>query len=55
MDPEANLYEMRELVDSGMENPISADQAQRALELFAALDHWLMKGGYFPADWEAGR
>jgi len=48
MDPNATLTELRELLADG-----TPEGAEMALERFEALDEWLSKGGYKPADWAA--
>lgn len=58
MDPNYNLKEMRELAAKMIKdyhaedsNGIDQEDAASMAELFEALDHWLMKGGFFPKEW----
>ncbi len=63
MDPDANLLETRELVQSLIAQlddtdddgePIDAidtDDVDRLCELVQALDVWLCHGGFLPKDW----
>jgi hypothetical protein len=50
MDPNATLQELRELTE---QERIGGDgsHAERICELFDALDGWISKGGFLPADW----
>lgn len=68
MDPNANLREQRELVQSihalidgcnedgtmtrESEESLMHD-ASRLAELVEALDTWIMRGGFIPDDWKA--
>lgn len=60
MDPDENLKELRELTANFEENdsqetyPSSRD-AYRIVELIEALDEWIKKGGFLPAEWQAAR
>lgn len=55
MDPDANLEELRELVDrlvvNNEEGYMDSGDCERALELVRALDEWLSKGGALPEAW----
>ena len=60
MDPNANLDELRELVTNLIEHgdrdgthflADRRDDVMRVLELFTALDEWLVKGGFLPDRW----
>jgi hypothetical protein len=61
MDPDAALKELRELAAEFNEEERIWDgtdgllehkaKAERATELFAALDKWLSGGGFLPEDW----
>ena len=66
MDPETALANAREAWQMYLHpslrptNPItnrpaenSAYYAEEALRAFAALDEWLTKGGFLPADWRS--
>ena len=66
MDPDANLIELRDLVADLQEyrerqNPHGylladrADDVDRVLELFNALDQWIVNGGFLPAPWAIGQ
>lgn len=55
MDPNAALAEIRELLaqdrrqlDAG---GLHRDDAATLMERLEALDEWLSKGGFLPADW----
>ena len=63
MDPNETLMCMREcaeevwvltagIVDESFEHSTDRQLAQRQAELFEALDQWLLKGGFLPADWK---
>ena len=43
MDPDATLQEMREAY--------ATEDWERCAELANALDMWLSRGGFMPADW----
>lgn len=59
MDPDANLQEQRELLESiqrqadeGFSNPSSfCQEAERLADLVEALDRWLYDGGALPSRW----
>lgn len=55
MDPNACLEEIRELVSDifadDKSNIDSLRRGDRLAELVEALDGWLSKGGFLPADW----
>lgn len=66
MDPDANLKEQRELIESireamtdasnedGDVGPLDSstiDDIDRLLDLTEALDNWIKNGGFLPADW----
>lgn len=56
MDPNANLQELRELVQQANERGrLSRDDALRMAELFDALDGWICRGGFLPASWMQSR
>ncbi len=64
MDPEANLREQRKLAAEIVSAPDPVDEAgyielderaNRLADLVQALDEWLTKGGFLPADWRKGR
>lgn len=60
MDPDANLKEQRELAASlldeeGMHPAELFAAATRLAELVQALDEWILKGGFLPADWAESR
>ena len=66
MDPTANLVELRELIaeyrarEEKANRELVAPQHQaedfdRIMELFEALDEWIMKGGFLPEDWARER
>lgn len=48
MDPNATLAQIRHMVKEGS---FCEDFAEIA-ELIEALDEWLSKGGYLPAEWQ---
>lgn len=57
MDPNETLTKLREIkrriqanVDTG--TPLSPADAPDMADLFEALDDWLSKGGFLPADWQ---
>lgn len=51
MDPNATLAEIRELIET--ENTLKDGQyTDDIIERFEALDEWLSKGGFLPADWD---
>ena len=58
MDPNANLAEQRRLVatmlsdDYGSDVPTMIADAARLCELVQALDAWILRGGFLPADWQ---
>lgn len=69
MDPNANLREQREIVarvlartlpdgadyiQRARHNRQQADDTERLAQLVEALDEWLTKGGFLPADWTFG-
>lgn len=49
MDPEVALAALREWART------QAEEGDSAVEAFTALDEWLSRGGFLPADWAAGR
>lgn len=53
MDPNATLAELRTLVRAILTAPESdaSDDADSMAEHFQALDQWLSRGGFRPADW----
>lgn len=48
MDPNATLRELRDLVRDA-EN--GEDVQDEIAERFAALDNWITRGGFLPAEW----
>lgn len=50
MDPTANLYELREILNAA--GPLDVDAVARVRELFDALDDWIGRGGFLPDDWQ---
>lgn len=50
MDPTANLYELREILNAP--GALDADAVARVRELFDALDNWIGRGGFLPDDWK---
>lgn len=56
MDPNAALLEIRAKLEAADGEPLLAAAnvlRERALELFRALDDFLSRGGFPPADWTA--
>lgn len=59
MDPNANLTEqlalaaafLRAADDDEPDQSPDMDDARRLAELVLALDEWLRRGGFLPADW----
>jgi hypothetical protein len=56
VDPDETLREAREALDDYFENQSKnitgeIDAADRLAEAFAALDTWLMEGGFLPTPW----
>lgn len=51
MDPDEALKSLREWAET-LEALEDLGDATRAKELFQALDKWLSKGGFLPADWD---
>lgn len=51
MDPDATLTELRELYNDLQDGRLLAPDGERAVELFDALDNWLMDGGFLPRAW----
>ena len=49
MDPTANLFELREILNAP--GALDADAVARVRELFDALDNWIGRGGFLPDDW----
>jgi hypothetical protein len=45
MDPEQTLKDARALAEAG--------EVDDALELYRALDEWVTRGGFLPAEWSA--
>ena len=57
MDPNANLRDMRAEASAILESldsncPIDPDDAAHLAELVQALDAWILRGGFLPADWQ---
>lgn len=56
MDPDANLAEQRTLrnriAEYAARGAFFVDDLNRLVELSAALDEWLSKGGSLPEAWE---
>lgn len=67
MDPTANLTQLRELANDAVSDaPDAGEDLADALndalcklaelgELVLALDTWITKGGFLPADWQAAQ
>lgn len=56
MDPNANLKEVRELVEKSIYGAgLTPDEANRLCDLIECLDDWLSHGGFLPQDWQAKR
>jgi hypothetical protein len=53
MDPNATLAGLRELVER-VQNGTGRVDADEFAEKFEALDGWITKGGFLPADWSRG-
>jgi hypothetical protein len=55
MDPDANLTEQRQLANAILIDPgeHQSPEATRLAELVLALDEWLVRSGFKPADWQA--
>jgi hypothetical protein len=52
MDPNAALANLRAALDPERgDSPGFEDALDDAIEAFAALDEWLSKGGFLPAEW----
>lgn len=51
MDPDVMLDEMRALAKSDLSE--FGDEVHRLAELTLALDEWITKGGFLPADWRS--
>jgi len=51
MDPNANLKEMRMLVQTHLNAPLDGFDVERLVELVEALDEWISKGGALPRAW----
>lgn len=49
MDPNANLAELRELASAQLNG--GQTDPDRMAELVEALDEWITRGGFLPADW----
>jgi len=56
MDPNAALAALRRLVIVNREPTLDTatvlQRLDRACELFEALDEWISRGGFLPADWQ---
>lgn len=56
MDPNAALVKLRGSIHAFRENDDEFnrhwDHAETLVEAIEALDEWLSKGGYLPADWQ---
>ena len=58
MDPDANLNEQRRIVARMLAHDseaIDTNDAIRLAELAQALDEWITKGGFLPAEWGSMR
>jgi hypothetical protein len=53
MDPNANLAELRRIVERHANSEASEGDYSRALDLVEALDDWIARGGFLPSDWQA--
>lgn len=53
MDPDATLAEIRRLADLILNNGglIDGEGVMKLAEQIQALDEWIMKSGFLPADW----
>ncbi len=51
MDPNEALARLRRYADAAVDDA-PEDWLDTAPELFQALDSWLSKGGFLPADWQ---
>lgn len=49
MDPNATVAEIRRI--GKKRGPISEYEGERLVELFSALDDWLVHGGFLPEVW----
>lgn len=56
MDPNANLAESRaiatRILDGGLSDEQTQEEAARLAELVQALDEWISRGGFFPDAWQ---
>lgn len=52
MDPNANLAEQRRILARFNADEASLADAERLAELVAALDEWISRGGFLPAEWQ---
>lgn len=53
MDPNATLTELRALTAANQDREFVSDHVcARIIELTAALDEWLSRGGFLPTAWE---
>jgi hypothetical protein len=58
MDPDAALEELRralddaDTADAAGDRNTATDRYRHAAELIRALDEWLCRGGFPPADWQ---
>lgn len=54
MDPNETLRQLRELLSvNRYGEKIYPDDADRARDLFEALDQWLARGGFLPDAWRS--
>ncbi len=51
MDPNEALAQLRRYADAAVDDA-PEDWLDMAPELFQALDDWLSRGGFLPADWQ---
>jgi hypothetical protein len=51
MDPNATLQELRELYNEVVQDEGTDVDAAYVLDLFDALDNWIIAGGFLPNEW----
>lgn len=60
MDPNANLEEIRRLIESLREDTFDreddiSDDVLHLLDLVESLDRWICRGGFLPSEWLQSR
>ena len=55
MDPDAALAAMRAILARSADRQVKLEDAVELLELFEALDVWLVRGGALPRAWNKVR